>query len=70
MVTKGGRNGNHTQIFVSRDIVTSPFLIGILLTACGCHHRLLGLVFIVAYGVVVWQQAPGVAVVLESYDLP
>ena len=57
-------------ILVSRDIETSSYCIGILPTACGCHHRLLDLVFIVVSGVVVWHQALEVVVVLESYDWP
>ena len=58
------------KCFVARDILTTLFRIGILPTACGCHHRLLDLVFIVVSGVVVWHQARVVVVVLESYDLP
>ena len=48
MVTKGGRNETNTQLFVSRDIETSSYFASATLpTACGCHHRLLDLVFIV-----------------------
>ena len=70
MVTKGGRNETIPNYFVSMDIETSSYCIGILPTACGCHHRLLDLVFIVVSGVVVWHQALEVVVVLVSYDLP
>ena len=52
MVTKGGRNETNTQLFVSRDIETSSYFASATLpTACGCHHRLLDLVFIVVSGV-------------------
>ena len=57
--------------FVSRDIETSSYFASATLpTACGCHHRLLDLVFIVVSGVVVGHQALEVVSVLESYDLP
>ena len=71
MVTKGGRNETNTQLFVSRDIETSSYFASATLpTACGCHHRLLDLVYIVVSGVVVGHQALGVVAVLKSYDLP
>ena len=67
MVTKGGRDETIPNYFVSRDIETSSYCIGILPKACGCHHLLLGLVFIVVSAVMVWHQALEVVVVLESY---
>ena len=70
MVTKGGRNETIPNYLYPGKLRLLHFASATLPTACGCHHRLLDLVFIVVSGVVVGHQALEVVAVLESYDLP